>query len=65
MNPKVQLRNGDAILFMVQEGQVIHYSWNMALPHIEFVRRKTGALPEGRVGGHGDEAGGRSDGNHL
>jgi len=47
MNSKVQLRNGDALLVIVQAGQVSHYSWNMALPHIEFVRRKTGTLPEG------------------
>ena len=47
MNEKVQMRDGDAILVMVKDGKVIHYSWNMALPHVEFVRRKTGALPEG------------------
>ena len=41
------MRDGDAILVMVQDGKVIHYSWNMALPHIEFVRRATGTLPEG------------------
>lgn len=44
---KVQMRDGDAILVMVQDGKVSHYSWNMALPHIEFVRRKTGTLPDG------------------
>ena len=25
----------------------MHSSWNMGLPHIEFVRRKTGTLPDG------------------
>ena len=44
---KVPMRDGDAILVMVKDGQVIHYSWNMSLPHVEFVRRKTGNLPEG------------------
>jgi len=44
---KVQMRDGDAILVVVHDGTVIHYSWNMALPHIEFVRRKTGTLPDG------------------
>jgi len=44
---KVQMRDGDAILVMVQDGRVIHYSWNMSLPHVEFVRRATGSKPEG------------------
>jgi hypothetical protein len=47
MDTKVKMQNGDAILVMVREGKAIHYSWNMALPHVEFVRRKTGELPEG------------------
>jgi hypothetical protein len=47
MTEKIQTRDGDAILVMVEDGKVIHYSWNMALPHIEFVRRKTGTLPDG------------------
>ncbi len=46
MSNKVQMRNGDAILVMVKDGKVLHYSWNMSLPHIEFVRRCTGSLPE-------------------
>jgi hypothetical protein len=41
------MRDGDAILVMVKDGRVIHYSWNMALPHVEFVRGKTGSLPDG------------------
>lgn len=41
------MRNGDCILVMVKEGKVIHHSWNMALPHVEFVRRATGTRPEG------------------
>lgn len=44
---KIQMRDSDAILVMVKDGKVIHYSWNMSLPHVEFVRRKTGSLPEG------------------
>jgi hypothetical protein len=47
-NEKVQMRDGDAILVMVKDGKVIHYSWNMGLPHVEFVRRKTGTLPKGK-----------------
>ncbi len=41
------MRNGDTILVMVKDGAVAHFSWNMALPHVEFVRRTTGTLPEG------------------
>lgn len=44
---KIKMRDGDAILVMVKDGQVVHHSWNMSLPHVEFVRRSTGALPEG------------------
>ncbi|MES2572636.1 MAG: hypothetical protein V4710_21615 [Verrucomicrobiota bacterium] len=47
MNQKLQMRDGDAVLVIVQDGKVIHYSWNMGLPHIEFVRRTAGTLPEG------------------
>lgn len=47
MNEKVPMHDGDTILVMVKDGKVIHYSWNMALPHVEFVRRKTGTLPDG------------------
>jgi hypothetical protein len=47
MNEKVRMRDGDAILVMVQDGKVLHHSWNMGLPHVEFVRRATGELPEG------------------
>jgi hypothetical protein len=48
MKPEiVPMRDGDAILVMVKDGKVIHYSWNMGLPHVEFVRRATGTLPEG------------------
>jgi len=41
------MRNGDAILIIVKNGEVLHYSWNMSLPHVEFVKRATGTLPEG------------------
>jgi len=47
MNEKIQMHDGDAILVMVQDGKVSHYSWNMGLPHVEFVRRKTRTLPDG------------------
>lgn len=41
------MRNGDAILVMVLDGKVLHHSWNMSLPHAEFVKRTTKELPEG------------------
>jgi hypothetical protein len=44
------MQDGDAILVMVQDGKVIHYSWNMALPHIEFERRKTMTGCDGEKG---------------
>jgi hypothetical protein len=47
MNETVTMRDGDCILVMVQDGKVIHWTWNMALPHVEFVRRATGVRPEG------------------
>ncbi len=34
------------MLVMVKDGAVTHFS-DMALPHVEFVRRATGVLPEG------------------
>ena len=47
MAEKIRLRNGDTMLIMVKDGAVIHFTANMSLPHVEFVRRATGALPEG------------------
>ena len=47
MRDKIQMRDGDAILVMVKDRAVVHHSWNMSLPHVEFVRRSTGELPEG------------------
>jgi len=47
MGEKIRMRDGDAILIMVKDGTVIHHDRNMSLPHVEFVRRTTGRLPEG------------------
>jgi hypothetical protein len=44
---KIKMRDGDAVLVMVKDGEVIHHSWNMGLPHAEFVKRSVGQLPEG------------------
>jgi hypothetical protein len=47
VSEKIKMRDGDTILVMVRNGTVAHHSWNMGLPHVEFVRRATGSLPEG------------------
>jgi hypothetical protein len=47
MSEKIKLRDGDAMLIMVKDGEVIHFTANMSLPHSEFVRRSTGQLPAG------------------
>jgi hypothetical protein len=47
MSAKIKMRDGDAILVMVKDGRVIHFSPNMSLPHSEFVKRSTGELPAG------------------
>ena len=47
MPDKIFLQEGDVFLVMVRDGEVLHYSRNMSLPHVEFVRRKTGGGPEG------------------
>ncbi len=43
----IELHDGAALLVMVKDGKVIHYSGNLGLPHVEFVKRTTGQLPEG------------------
>ena len=44
---KIRMQDGDAILVMVKDGKVVHFSPNMSLPHVEFVRRYSGQKPEG------------------
>ena len=47
MAAKIKMHNGDALLIMVQAGNVTHFTHNLSLPHVEFVRRTTGELPPG------------------
>jgi hypothetical protein len=47
MSDKVKLHEGVTMLIMVKEGEVIHFTPNMGLPHSEFVKRTTGQLPAG------------------
>ena len=45
------MRDGDAILVMVRNGADLHFSWNMGLPQVEFVKRTAGELPAGAWAG--------------
>jgi len=47
MSDKIKMRDGDTMLILCQEGRVVHFTANMSLPHVEFVRRATGELPQG------------------
>ncbi len=47
MSDKIKMIDGETMLIMVKEGKVIHFTPNMSLPHVEFVRRTTKELPEG------------------
>jgi hypothetical protein len=47
MATPVQLRDGDTLLAIVQDGKVTAHTWDIALSHAEFVRRTLGALPDG------------------
>ena len=47
MGDLIELYDGAALLVIVKDGKVIHYSGNLGLPHVEFVKRQTGELPEG------------------
>ena len=51
MPDKISLQDGDVLLVMVRDGTVFHYSRNLSLPHVEFVRRKTGNGPQGAWAG--------------
>ncbi|HYG35425.1 MAG TPA: hypothetical protein VEC99_11605 [Clostridia bacterium] len=43
----IQLSDGQTLLVMVRDGRVVEYTWDMGLPHVEFVKRKVGELPPG------------------
>jgi hypothetical protein len=47
MADKIKMCDGDTMLIMVKNGEVIHFTPNMSLPHSEFVKRTTKELPEG------------------
>jgi len=42
----IEIGNGQTFLIIVQGDRVIDYTWAM-MPHVEFVKRTVGKLPEG------------------
>ena len=43
----IKLTDGQTLLVIVKDGRVIEYTWDMGLPHVEFVKRRVGDLPAG------------------
>ena len=43
----VVLSDGQTLLVIVKDARVLEYTWDMGLPHVEFVKRRVGELPPG------------------
>jgi hypothetical protein len=43
----IEIGDGQTLLVIVKDGRVMEYTWDMGLPHVEFVRRRAGELPAG------------------
>ncbi len=43
----IKLTDGQTLLVIVKDGRVIEYTWDMGLPHVEFVKRTVKELPSG------------------
>ncbi len=43
----IQLSDGQTLLIIVKDGRVIEFTWDMGLPHVEFVKRTVRELPAG------------------
>ena len=43
----INLTDGQTLLVVVKDGSVAEYTWDMGLPHVEFVKRRFGELPAG------------------
>ena len=43
----IKLMDGQTLLVVVMDGRVVEYTWDMGLPHVEFVKRRFGELPAG------------------
>jgi hypothetical protein len=37
MREEIKMRDGDTMLIMVKGGEVVHFTANMSLPHVEFL----------------------------
>jgi len=59
MTERIRLRDGNTFLIMVKDGRAIHLTPDMALTHVEFVKRTTGTLPEGSWVGTASKLAGR------
>lgn len=42
---KFEIRDGDYVLIIVQNGEVTHFTPNVSLSHADFVKRSVGELP--------------------
>jgi len=42
----IELTDGQTLLIIVADGRVLEFTWDMGLPHVEFVKRTVGKLPE-------------------
>ncbi len=49
--PPIELREGEYFLIIVENGEVTHQTADVNLPHVDFVKRKVGELPDGAWGG--------------
>ena len=38
----IQLSDGQTLLILAKDGRVTEYTWDMGLPHVEFVKRRVG-----------------------
>lgn len=43
---KIEIRDGNYVLIIVQGGKVIHFTPNVSLSHADFVKRSVGTLPK-------------------
>jgi len=43
----IELTDGQTLLVIVKDGLVVEYTWDMGLPHVEFVKRSVRELPVG------------------
>ena len=55
----IKLTDGQTLLIIVKDGRVVEYTWDMGLPHVEFVKRSVGDLPAGAWVGTVSKIGGK------